>query len=434
MNGHCNHLALKFSVCVKERQDRLPTMYWLPKLHKTPYKARFIANSSSCTTTELSKLLTSCLTAVKNHVIRYCEKVYERSGKNLFWSIKNSGEVLNKLKSRGLRATSLSTYDFSTLYTTLPHNLIKEKLINLIEWTFKREGSPYIACNERQAFFTSEDTKRYKLWSCQNVCEALIYLLDNIYIRFGTKLYRQIVGIPMVIEAFKSTSRYLDYLLNIDNPYFEGMVNRIYPPELQLNKANTADTEAPCLDLHLSISNGFVSSKIYDKRDDFDFDIVNFPFLDGDVPRSTSYRVYISQLIRFARVSCHVVDFNARNKSLTAKLLQQGYRYHKLRKTFSKFNRRHYELVSKFNVGLKTLLHQGLSEQEFYGDLVYKFKKIIGRVDFSDQFRKIIVRYKRIGYNINIMRQSACLVFNLTTVNNFASPFNCTPAGGRQTQ
>ena len=112
MNGHCNHLALKFSVCVKERQDRLPT------LHKTPYKARFIANSSSCTTTELSKLLTSCLTAVKNLVIRYCEKVYERSGKNLFWSIKNSGEVFNKLKSRGFRATSLSTYDFSTLFST----------------------------------------------------------------------------------------------------------------------------------------------------------------------------------------------------------------------------------------------------------------------------------------------------------------------------
>ena len=140
-----------------------------------------------------------------------------------------------------------------------------------------------------------------------------------------------------IIEAFKSTSRYLDDLLNIDNPYFEGMVNRIYQPELQLNEANTSDTEAPFLDLHLSISNGFVSSEIYDKRDDFDFDIVNFPFLDGDVPRSTSYGVYISQLIRFARVSSHVVDFNARNKSLTAKLLQQGYRYYKLRKTFSKF-------------------------------------------------------------------------------------------------
>ena len=111
----------------------------------------------------------------------------------MFWSIKNSGEVLNKLKSRGFHATSLSTYDFSTLYTTLPHNLINENLINLTEWTFKREGSSYIACNERQAFFT----KRYKLWSCQNLCEALIHLLDNIYIRLGTKLYRQIVGIPM---------------------------------------------------------------------------------------------------------------------------------------------------------------------------------------------------------------------------------------------
>ena len=130
---------------------------------------------------------------------------------------------------------------------------------------------------------------------------------------------------------------------------------------------------AVLLDLHLSISNGFVSSKIYDKRDDFDFVKVNFPFLDGDVPRSTSYGVYISQLIRFAS---HVVDFNARNKSLTAKLLQQGYRYHKLRKTFSKFYRRHYELVSKFSVGLKTFLHQGLSEPEFYGDLVYNSKKL----------------------------------------------------------
>ena len=146
MNGYCNHLALTFSVCVKERQDRLPMMCWLSKLHKRPYKARFIANSSSCTTTELSKLLTFCFTGVTNHVIRYCQKVYERSGKNLFLSIKNPGEVLNKLQSRGFRATSLSTYDFSTLYTTLPHNLIKENLIDLIEWTVQREGSPYLTC------------------------------------------------------------------------------------------------------------------------------------------------------------------------------------------------------------------------------------------------------------------------------------------------
>ena len=134
------------------------------------------------------------------------------------------------------------------------------------------------------------------------MCEALTFLLDNIYIRFGTKLFRQIVGIPMgtnctplmadlflfcyerdymmsfseekqseVIEAFSSASRYLDFFLNIDNAHFDGLINQIYPSELQLNKANSSDTEAPFLDLHLSILDGFISCKIYDKCDDFDF-------------------------------------------------------------------------------------------------------------------------------------------------------------------
>ena len=96
--------------------------------------------------------------------------------------------------------------------------------------------------------------------------------------------------------------------------------------------------------LNLSITNGIVSFIIYN-RDDFNFEIVNFPFLDGDVPRSPSYGVYISQLIRFARVCSNVDDFNNINLFLTAKLLKQGYRYHKIRKAFSKFYHRHSELI-----------------------------------------------------------------------------------------
>ena len=203
-----------------------------------------------------------------------------------------------------------------------------------------------------------------------------------------------------VIEAFSSTSRYLDNLLNIDNNFFDSMVNPVYPLELQLKKANVSDAEALFLDIHLSISDGFVKTKPFDKRDDFDFDIVNFLFLDGDVSGSTSYGVYISPLIRFARVSSHVDDFNTRNKVLTAKLLTQGYRYHKLRKTFSKFYRRHFDLVSKYNVGLKHFF-----EPEFYGDLVYKLRKIIGKYEFPYHFMTIIVRYKKIGYNIDVLRQ-----------------------------
>ena len=163
------------------------------------HTSRFIANSSACTTTELSILLASCLTAIKNHVIKYCTLVYKRNGKNLCWSIKNSGEILNKLKSRGFLASGLSTYYFSALYTTLPQNLIKGKLKELIEQTFNREGSLYLACNNKNAFLTSEQPKGYKLWSCQKMCDALHYLLDNIFIRFGSKLYRQIVGFTIVL-------------------------------------------------------------------------------------------------------------------------------------------------------------------------------------------------------------------------------------------
>ena len=161
-------------------------------------------------------------------------------------------------------------------------------------------------------------------------------LLGSVYIRFGTGLYGQIVGVPMgtscaslvadlflfcyegdfvaslsdveqaeIIGAFKSTSRYLDDLLSVDGPCSGGMVSRVCPPGLRLGRADTSDAEAPFLDLHLSISIGFVSSKIYDKRGDFGFDIVGFPFLDGDVPSSTSYGVYVSQLIRL--LGCLVV-------------------------------------------------------------------------------------------------------------------------------
>ena len=153
---------------------------------------------------------------------------------------------------------------------------------------------------------------------------------------------------------------------------------------------------------------------------------MNFPFLDGDVPRSTSYGVYISQRIRFARVSSYVDDFITRNKVLTAKLLRQEYRYHKIRKAFSKFYQRHIDIVSKNDVGLKTLPLQSLSEPEFYGDLVYKFRKIIGKNEFPYYFKMIIVRYKKIGYNIDVLRQTACLVVNPIKVNGFDYLFNFT--------
>ena len=301
---------------------------------------------------------------------------------------------------------------------------------------------------------------KYNLWTCTDVCRALSFLLDNIFIRYGKTIYRQVVGIPMgtncaplvadlflycyerdfmlslspasqgeIIDAFNNTSRYLDDILNIDNPFFAHMVTNIYPPELTLNKAKSSDTVAAFLDLHLSISNDCIHTKIYDKRDDFNFNIVNYPHLDGDVPRATSYGVYISQLIRFARACNDVIDFNDRNQVITSKLLQQGFRYHKLRRSFSKFYRRNEGLLEKYNTNLKTLLRLGISQPSFYGDVVYKLRKLKGSDGFPDRFTNLIRKFVRKGYNPLVLQRTACLVIDPSTVSHYASLFTCAMTG-----
>ena len=112
MNRHRCHMAARFGMFVNKDHIKLPTIHWLPKLHKRPFKSRFIVSSSSSTSTELSILLTSCLTAIKNHIIKYCTTVYERNGKIYFGLSKIQVKFL--IKSKGFLASSLSTYDLST--------------------------------------------------------------------------------------------------------------------------------------------------------------------------------------------------------------------------------------------------------------------------------------------------------------------------------
>ena len=137
-----------------------------------------------------------------------------------------------------------------------------------------------------------------------------------------------------LVDSFNNTYRYLDDILALNNPEFSKFTDEIYPAELTLNKSNSSSDHTPFLDLDITINQGKLNTKVYDKRDDFSFPIVNFPHLDGDVPLAPSYGVYISQLVRYARVCSDVSDFNDRNLCLTEKLLHQGFRYHKLIKTF----------------------------------------------------------------------------------------------------
>ena len=229
--------------------------------------------------------------------------------------------------------------------------------------------------------------------------------------------------------VFLSFAQFIIKFLIYNNVYFENMVDRVYPSGLRLGGANASDTEATFLDLHLSVSGGVVSTKIYDKRDDFDFEIVNFPFLDGGIPRSTSCGVCVSRLVRFAGASGCVAGFSARGGLLARRLLGQGYRYHRLRGTFSKFYRRCFDLISKFQVGLESLLRRRLSEPDFYGDLVYKLKKIVGSNGFSSRFIGVVSHCGGIGCGIGVLGRTACLVVSPVAVGGFAFLFGCAPVG-----
>ena len=270
--------------------------------------------------------------------------------------------------------------------------------------------------------------------------EAVNFLLDNIYVRFGNKVDRQVVGIPMgtncapliadlflycyesqfmtklskdpsklhLIDKFNNTYRYLDDIFSLNNQEFSQYTAEIYPKELTLNKSNVFGNNCPFLDLDISVLNGKLHTKIYDKRDDFSFPIVNFPFLDGDVPLAPSYGVYISQLVRYARVCCDVFDFNERNLCITGKLLNQGYRYHKLLKTFTKFFHRYKDLVLKFGCTCRKLISNGIAHPHFYGNVVNRARK------FRNDPCKLVAPLNKLilkGYLFNTVIRSLNIVF-----------------------
>ena len=271
--------------------------------------------------------------------------------------------------------------------------------------------------------------------------------MENIYVQFEGMVYQQIVGIPMgtncapliadlflfcyerdfmsslhkskrydLIDMFNDTSRYLDDIFTIDNPEFEKHIPDIYPRELQLNKANTSDKETSFLDLNIKVIGSDVHTSVYDKRDDFGFPIVNFPWLSGDVPRLPSYGVYISQLVRFARCCTSVSDFNSKNLQLTSKLLTQGYRYHKLRKTFGKFFRSYSDLLSKFGeISFQEYVTEGISHPVFYGDLVYKLRRVRYEANFVSSGSKIVKRLRRRKYDPLIIENTIGLVLGPST-------------------
>ncbi len=373
-----------FKLKIPIRFECLPYIHWLPKLHKNPYGSRFIAASSSCSTTHLSKILTLCLNLVKNRQRKYYEAIQRRSGIPGYWIIQHSDEVsemVSEANSQG-PISSIKTYDFNTLYTNLPHSELKERIPKLIRNSFKGLGMTYISIDKNlNASWTKVIKRNALLLSPENIIDMLKFLLDNIFIQLGDTVFKQHVGIPMGTNCapllaelllhdyessamirfsrihqshsphtqqtpsskdFTFTKRYIDDLITVNNPHFDNAIKDIYPAELTLKETTLTNNKVAYLDRLLIVDNEKIKMSLYDKRDDFPFAIHNYPHLDSNIPRIPAYGVYITQLLRFAKACDSYDQFLKRHIQLVKALLNQGFTKEVLYMKFKQFFRTHY--------------------------------------------------------------------------------------------
>ena len=216
------------------------------------------------------------------------------------------------------------------------------------------------------------------------------YLIDNIYVSIGNRVYRQCVGIPMgtdcapllanlflffyeysymrdliktdlvLAKKFNNTMRYIDDLLTLNNATFHSVIADIYPSELQLKKTTECGTQLSYLDILITIENGKYSTAVYDKRDNFNFNIVNFPYLSSNIPSGPAYGVYISQLVRIGRICSNYTQFTWRHYKLTQRLIHQGFRYSTLCIAFRKFARKYTQVLEKYGWSIRKHIEDGV--------------------------------------------------------------------------
>jgi hypothetical protein len=302
---------MKFhNIPLEETQESLPFLYWIPKMHKNPSKQRYIAASHSCSTKPLSKMITFCLKLIQNTCSNFCNTIKKTRGFNRMWIVNNSVEVLNRIQNCNKRhkVRNVRTYDFSTLYTSIPHKSLKNQMDWVVNQCFNESTRKFIRIGKHSASW-SKTRGKSNAWNKEELINHIKWLIKNIYVVCGDSLFRQTIGIPMGtdcapflanlylysyeyqwlskkyekkefedLKKFNFCFRYIDDLLCINNDQrMDDVMNEIYPKELALTSDN-AVLNAHYLDLDLEIVHDKITSKLFDKRDAFGFKIVNFPY------------------------------------------------------------------------------------------------------------------------------------------------------------
>ena len=354
-------------------------------MHKNLVGNRFITSGKSCTLSELSEKVGLCLKTLLKSAKHYSvyDSKYSSHKKNYF-IIDNNADVisfLNQSNNLNNKHKSLATFDFKTLYTSIPHDLLKEKLKSFIEKIFQRKGKRYIVTTKNGAYLTNKKKgfSKYQLIQCIN------FIIDNSYVVFDGKVYRQIIGIPMGTNCAPYLANIFLHMYEVDfieKLNFEGkhkvssLLNHmfryqddcmifndckqyiryytsIYPNEMILENTNISAVECNYLDLCITLNNGKFSYKSYDKRDDYSFDVIRYPDLSGNIPFHPAYGVFVSQCKRFAEINILLENFIKDIRTLYTRLINQGFMGSILKERFKTYANKNFYSWCKFGVDIR---------------------------------------------------------------------------------
>ena len=359
----------------------LARIFWNPKLHKNPYKARFIAEAKKCVTKPLNILVNSCLKLLRENFKKYCEAIYNNSGINLFWSIDSSLQFLNTLNNNDVY--NLQVYDFTTLYTRL--DLVEvETMINEVVDLIFSDRNKYICISKADhniCFFSKKEYNNHYSFNKTDLKESVKFIIYNTYIVFGGTVLVQTRGIPMggnssspiadltvskreynymrklmkekkfnLAKILSNNCRYVDDLITLNYLYFHNIIKDVYPASLDMERAGSNNKNVNYLDLNIDITPDGLSVSVYNKTDDFNFHVVSLTFPHSNIPMEIGYNVFFSQLLRYGNICTNLDSFTFHLNKMFKILLDRGYQYNRLVKNIKRCMRKYILVFRKFGI------------------------------------------------------------------------------------
>lgn len=371
---------------VDNGSHKLPFMYFTPKMHKNPPGHRFITVSTDTVTSFPSKLVSKGLKLMLKTQKNFSTYLNKYKVYNDYFITDNHNDVIKFMDSSNITRgrKSVQSYDFKTLYTQIPHAQLKENVRTFVHRVFQYKKKRLINITEKSAYFSNKLSSKCLSFRALEFLNMVEFLIDNSYIVYQQKVSRQIIGIPMGTNCAPELANiylhvyeynYIHSLVNNDmlnraaklsnmfrfqddlivfedNGVFGTIINDIYPPVMELENTNLSANKVNYLDMTISVFRGKYSYKSFDKRNDFGFEIINYPDIKGNIPRVPAYGIFVSQLVRFCTINKNVHHFKKDLVILVRKLCLKDFTKAQLYIKFKDFCIKHLQIWCKFGVNI----------------------------------------------------------------------------------